>query len=173
MARRVICLTERASWVRDLRLCRARRHGMTMTSQPEREAMMTSNTSQRPVVVVRVDSSDESMKALTWAESYADLLGADLDIVTAWHHPTPYGVGIPMTGWDPEADAMRVVEKAAAELHRLPPERVRLTARQGAAGVVLVGHSNGAAALVVGSRGHNAFTGMVLGSVSAHCTHYA
>ena len=40
---------------------------------------------------------------------------------------------------------------------------------EGTAGQVMVDESKDADLLVVGSRGHGAYTGMLLGSVSAHC----
>jgi len=124
------------------------------------------------MVVVGVDGSDDGNAAIRWAEDYAAATGADLTLVTAWHWPTSYGVPMAWEGWDPAVDAQQVVEKAAAEL-TLPSERVHLKVECGAAADVLVRCSRGAAALVVGTRGHGALAGTLLGSVSSYAVHHA
>jgi nucleotide-binding universal stress UspA family protein len=44
---------------------------------------------------------------------------------------------------------------------------------EGRPAAVLVDESQGADLLVVGSRGHGGFTGLLLGSVSQQCAHHA
>jgi nucleotide-binding universal stress UspA family protein len=126
----------------------------------------------RKNVVVGVDGSGDGNVALRWAEDYAAATGADLTLVTAWHWPTSYGVPMAWAGWDPAVDAQQVVEKAAAGL-TLPPQRVHLRIECGAPGDVLVTCSRDASLLVVGTRGHGAVAGTLLGSVSAYAVHHA
>jgi nucleotide-binding universal stress UspA family protein len=45
--------------------------------------------------------------------------------------------------------------------------------KEGNAAKLLIDHSKDADVLVVGSRGHGGFVGMLLGSVSQHVTAYA
>jgi nucleotide-binding universal stress UspA family protein len=52
------------------------------------------------------------------------------------------------------------------------PAGLRITVVQGNAAHVLIEASRDARMLVVGSRGHGAFAGMVLGSVSQHCVQH-
>jgi nucleotide-binding universal stress UspA family protein len=133
---------------------------------------MGSKDLDRQHVLVGVDGSPCSDIALRWAQRYAEATGADLELVTAWHYPTSYGVAMPLSGWDPEHDANTVIEKAFAQL-TLSADRVHTHVDRGAAADALVRRSADADLLVVGSRGHGGFTGMLLGSVSTHCVHHA
>ena len=58
----------------------------------------------------------------------------------------------------------------AAELAGVEVER---SAVHGAAAPVLLEAARGAAELVVGTRGHGGFMGLLLGSVSQQCAHHA
>lgn len=129
-------------------------------------------TTPSNTVVVGVDGSDCSRAAVRWAEEFARLRGGSLKLVTAWHWPTSYGTPIAFEGFNPQEDAEKVVEAAAADVD-LPIDRIHVHVAQGAAGDVLVRASEGAAALVVGTRGHGAVTGALLGSTSSFCTHHA
>jgi nucleotide-binding universal stress UspA family protein len=77
-------------------------------------------------------------------------------------------------GWDPEQNAKAVVEEAldAAYGEERPAD---LTARvlQGPPAKTLLDASEGAQMLVMGSRGHGGFAGLLLGSVSAVCAEHA
>jgi len=131
---------------------------------------MTNNGTEK--VIVGIDGSPGAMKALQWAERYAEGTGADLTLINAWQWPTTYGVALVLEEWDPEIDARKTLEKARAELH-LPDERVHIQSQRGFAPAVLAAASREADLLVVGSRGHGSLTGALLGSVSSHCVHHA
>jgi hypothetical protein len=53
------------------------------------------------------------------------------------------------------------------------PQPVDLVVRQGGAAAVLIDQSRDADLLVVGSRGHGGFAGLILGSVSTACAEHA
>jgi nucleotide-binding universal stress UspA family protein len=130
-------------------------------------------------IVVGVDGSTSSRAALAWAVRQADMTGAEVDAVIAWHYPVMVG-GVPFApiGALDTADygdfAAKVLSDAVSEIVE-PDGRVKvsLTVRQGIAAQVLLEASDGADLLVVGSRGHGGFTEALLGSVSQACVHHA
>ncbi len=126
-------------------------------------------------IVVGVDGSAPSLGALSWAAAEADATGAVLEAVTTWQWPTGYGWPLPFPeGFDPSADAERALEAALAPVRAGRPTLEIVTrVVEGHPAEVLVDASRGAALLVVGNRGHGAFAGMLLGSVSEHCAAHA
>lgn len=130
-------------------------------------------------IVVGVDGSTEASHALAWAHSEAALRGADLDVVHAWAPPIPVSEASVMV----PVQRDEVYEQAATELvealvsglaaHASRPRSVRARAVRGHPSMVLLDAARGADALVVGSRGHGGFMGLLLGSVSHQCVHHA
>jgi nucleotide-binding universal stress UspA family protein len=132
---------------------------------------MTEQTSVARIVV-GVDGSPESDKAVAWAVGQAHCVGGNLELVSAWTYPTSYGVSITSTGFDPEGEANAVIAKAVANVD-LPLGRITTLVVNESAAPALVKQTAGAALLVVGSRGHGGFENLLLGSVSTHCVHHA
>jgi nucleotide-binding universal stress UspA family protein len=125
-------------------------------------------------IVVGVDGSEPSREALGWTAHYAQTIGANVDAVIAWHYPSGYGMGGVVTDWDPEAEARNVLADSVAAVlgsHR-PPSLTQLV-REGNPAQVLLDESKDARMLVVGSRGHGGFAGLLLGSVSTNCAEHA
>jgi nucleotide-binding universal stress UspA family protein len=122
-------------------------------------------------IVVGVDGSKSSARALSWAVQQAELTGAVLEVVTTWEWPTSYGWGLVIPeGWSPTDDAQKVLDEALGSLAEAHPGvTIRPVIIEGHPAPVLVHESEGADLLVVGSRGHGEFAGMLLGSVSEHC----
>jgi len=126
-------------------------------------------------IVVGVDGSDSSRAALRWAYDEAASHGASLTVVTARHPPPlpqtpPYG-SLPPEGYfdQPRHDALALLDGLTAGLaHTGPDVEVRTVVEEGNPAQVLIEHSAGADPVVVGSRGHGGFAGMLLGSVSHH-----
>ncbi len=127
-------------------------------------------TTDRPIVV-GVDGSESSCRALEWAATQAEVTRTPLDVITTWKWPTSYGWEVPLPdNWDPQIDAQRVLDETIAPTRGGHPDvTLRTVVREGHAAEVLVEASRKAALLVVGSRGHGEFAGRLLGSVSQHC----
>jgi nucleotide-binding universal stress UspA family protein len=94
-----------------------------------------------------------------------------LDVVMTWDWPPSYGWAMPFpTGYDPEESVRKTLDEAVADLRKRYPA-IDITARvlRGHPAPLLVEESTGADVLVVGSRGHGEFAGMLIGSVSEFC----
>lgn len=122
-------------------------------------------------IVVGLDGSEPSRHALHWAAHQAELTGSSLQVVMTWSIPTSLGwpTGYP-EDFDPEQEtsgALRAV--VAEELGEDPPCAVEMVVEESHPGPALVAAARDSDLLVVGSRGHGAFAGMILGSVSEYC----
>jgi nucleotide-binding universal stress UspA family protein len=129
-------------------------------------------------IVVGIDGSDHSQEALRWALAEARLRSASLRVVYAWMLPvyaTGYGFA-PGELIDPVAmsDAAKLqLDKSLKEIGDANGVTLERKAVEGMAAQVLVEEAEGADLLVVGSRGHGGFAGLLLGSVSQQCAHHA
>lgn len=124
-------------------------------------------------IVVGVDGSDSSLKALDWALDEARLRTGQVHILTAWHYPV---IGDAAgRGEDREAfgNAARTIHDAAVKKASEAGVPVTGDVVEGHPADVLVKAAAGADLLVVGSRGHGGFAGMLLGSVSSHAVQHA
>ena len=136
---------------------------------------MAQTGSQTGRIVVGVDGSEPSARALRWAAEQAAVTGQTLEAVIAWEYPVTYGWAPPLPeDFDPESDARRAASvEIAAVLGEEAARTVKVTVVEGHAAQVLLHAAEEADLLVVGSRGHGGFTGLLLGSVSSHCTTHA
>ncbi len=126
-------------------------------------------------VVVGYDGSEPAGDAVDWAAAQAARTGQRLDLVTAWEYPTSWGNVIPLPDdYDPAADAQTLLDPVVERLRVAHPDlAVHAHVVEGHASEVLVEASRHAGLLVVASRGHGTFSGIVLGSVSQHCVTHA
>jgi nucleotide-binding universal stress UspA family protein len=126
-------------------------------------------------IVVGVDGSASSKAALGWAIRQADLTGAMVDAVIAWHYPGEYGYPTPIADdANYEELATKVVtDTIAAVAGPDAPVEIRPRVVEGNPAMVLLRAAAGADLLVVGSRGHGGFVEALLGSVSQHIVHHA
>lgn len=129
-------------------------------------------------VVVGVDGSESSLQALHWAGFLAHSTGSILEAVAVWQPFNAYGwagagwATVP-SDWNPAEDAEKMVVGAIDTVFGAQrPAGLKITVREGSAARVLLEVSSGARMLVVGSRGHGGFAGLLLGSVSAACAEH-
>jgi nucleotide-binding universal stress UspA family protein len=133
------------------------------------------------VIVVGVDHSAGAKAALRFALEEARLRGAMLRVVHAWQYGYIGATGLegayPALGGDikelrdgAETALEETLRESIPETDTVEIERRLVEGRPAA---VLVDESEGADLLVVGSRGHGGFAGLLLGSVSQQCAHHA
>ncbi len=144
-------------------------------SQPPTES--TAGTTEEPQsstppVVAGVDGSPDSERAVDWAFAEAGRLGCRLHLVFA----------LPVLVDDPAAPEVRPTMSAlgheflADAAARRPGDfegEVTKTVIAAPAAPGLVDASTRASMVVVGSRGHGGFAGLIMGSVSQHVARHA
>lgn len=115
-------------------------------------------------VVVGVDGSPESLAAADWAAGEAQVRGLPLRIVHAWLWQ-PLDIPV-LQNRDAEAESARAVLREAEErvTHRHPGLDVRSEILSDTPVAALVAESGRAELLCLGTRGHGALLGFLLGS---------
>jgi nucleotide-binding universal stress UspA family protein len=141
---------------------------MTAPVQAITTADVQVDTSHR--IVAGIDGSSASILALEWAANQAEFTNSSLEVVAAWEWPTSYGWSFIPDGYDPAGDLEKILEPVLATLRTTHPDII-VTSKivEGHPAPVLINESIGADLLVVGSRGHGEFAGMLIGSTSEHC----
>lgn len=134
-------------------------------------------------IVVGLDGSAESLQALRWSLDEARHRQTTVLAVYVWQFPvaaswaSPYLIAGPSELPEIDADELRRQAKArlAGFVAQVDPAGVQVEQK------VVEGHpaeelsivAKDAELLVVGSRGHGGFSGLLLGSVSQACLHHA
>ena len=125
-------------------------------------------------IVVGVDGSAPSQRALDWAVAEAQRTGDSLHLVTAWMFPMALGYAFTSTVHEVEQNAQKVIDAATAHVAEIAPDvTVSGETSEQLPAPALVAAAKGADLLVVGSRGLGGFEGLLLGSVSQYCTRHA
>jgi nucleotide-binding universal stress UspA family protein len=129
-------------------------------------------------IVVGIDGSEGSLRALSWAGREARLRGATLEVVAVWTYPIPVLL-FPAAPAFPEVETLAnethdlidgALDKVAEDVAGVSIER---RAIEGSAPAVLLDRAKDADLLVLGSRGLGGFGGLLLGSVSQQCAQHA
>jgi nucleotide-binding universal stress UspA family protein len=124
-----------------------------------------------PVIVVGVDGSPSSQRAVRWASQQAKLTGATLRAVSSWRWPN-YITRVP-PGVDLAGDTRRTLDEVL-EVALAGSEDLSVTRHviEGPPGPALLTQAQDASLLVVGAQGRAAFPGMLLGSVAEYCVRH-
>ncbi|MFE9302326.1 universal stress protein [Streptomyces sp. NPDC006856] len=128
-------------------------------------------------IVVGVDGSDSSIKALHWAVRQAELTGATVEAVNSWEYPATSWASM-MPGMPEDFDPQAL---ATVSLNEALEEALGASGAAAVSKIVVIGNpaqalldrAQGADLLVVGARGHTGFKATLLGSVSLHVTQHA
>jgi nucleotide-binding universal stress UspA family protein len=129
-------------------------------------------------IVVGVDGSGGSIRALAWALEEALHRGAHVEVVHTWQLPY-IGVeavmaSVALREGDFEVAASALLDVTIAQVGPLPlGVQVERVVVHGPAAQVLKERAKDADLLVVGSRGRGGFAGLLLGAVSQQCAQHA
>ena len=122
-----------------------------------------------PRVVVGIDGSEGSMRALEWAAGEAGRTGAVLEAHASY---SPGYVFI--AAHEVQESLQQLIDQAADRVAQIAPGvQFKGLTHEETAAKVLIEASEGADLLVVGSRGLGGFSGLLLGSVSHQCSLHA
>jgi len=128
-------------------------------------------------LVVGLDTSEGSRRALRWALQESVLSGASVHAVHGWQisEPAPDDAGL-LDGPVFTGPTRSLLESIVADESRDRPASlapVTLDAQSSNPGELLVDRAVGADLLVVGAREHRGLVQLLVGSVSQHCLHHS
>lgn len=126
-------------------------------------------------IVVGVDGSKQSTAALEWALDEGHLREAEVEVILAYgNFPDLSVVAVLSAESEMAAQAEELLRKMVEPLAvGRPGAKVSMRTVQGPPAEKLIAAAAGADLLVIGSRGHGGFAGLLLGSVSQQCVHHA
>jgi nucleotide-binding universal stress UspA family protein len=133
-----------------------------------------------PGIIVGVDGSEVSRRALDWAVREAGLRGAALTVLAVHQVASNYWTGSPehYPADQPVTEVMRraaeeAVQKAVSQAGEPAPASVTVRAVSGLPAQELVGASSDADLVVVGSNSGGGLSQMLLGSVTNRVVNHA
>jgi nucleotide-binding universal stress UspA family protein len=133
-----------------------------------------------PGIVVGVDGSPNSERALDWAMRQAAAVHAPLTVIAVHEVPKSYWGNIPVIGPadEPVLENLRqaaeeLTQRAASRLGDAGPVSVKVQAVSGFVVKELVDASQDADLVVLGARGGSAFARVVMGSVSSEVVQHS
>ncbi len=133
-----------------------------------------------PGIIVGIDGSDHSVKALEWAIKEAAIQHSPVTVLTVHLVPMSGWTGNPITLPADAADlekarqtADELILKVTSQLGDAQPASIKVSAVNGFPAQELIEASRDADLVVVGSRGSGGFAKLMMGSVSSQVVHHA
>jgi nucleotide-binding universal stress UspA family protein len=128
-------------------------------------------------IVVGIDGSEGSKKALRWAVAEAQLRSAAIEVIHVWNF-SPLVDPIGGIAYVPMDDLLESAQAVAANTVKsvadiLGDTHITTTVKQGSASQALLKAAEDAGLLVVGRRGHGGFIGLLIGSTAEQVAHHA
>jgi nucleotide-binding universal stress UspA family protein len=133
--------------------------------------MVTSETAGK--ILVGVDGSDASRRALAWALAEAYLRGVGCVLVHAWDFGLAASSPAPGNALEVLVDDANTLLDRDLAFARTSDVPVKGILVYGSASAALIDASADALMLVVGTRGRGGLASALLGSVSSACVHHA
>ncbi|WP_192827612.1 universal stress protein [Mycolicibacterium aromaticivorans] len=128
-------------------------------------------------IVVGIDGSPASVKALRWAVEEARLRGATVRAVYAWSFPFRDGEIAHLAAEAAHDALQQEAEQSAQNAVRqalgADADAIECVVTEDSPAQALTQAARDADLLVVGSRGRGGFAGLLLGSVSSQCAQHA
>lgn len=128
-------------------------------------------------IVLGVDGSALSAKAIAHAFEIADKAGAPLTAVHTWTEQSTltYGEGSRFTDWEAyqEHRTAELAESLAGYREKHPDVEISYSVERGKPDVMLLEHSAHAQLVVVGSHGRSTIASALLGSTSQNLIHHS
>ena len=125
-----------------------------------------------PGIIVGIDGSGHSRKALEWAIKEAAAHHSPLTVVTVHQAAAGYPGDVALTEKATEA-ARAEIEQVLAGLGETRPPSITVKAVNGFPVEVLIDAGKDADMIVLGSRGTGGFARLMLGSTASQVAHYA
>lgn len=128
--------------------------------------------------MVGVDGSSHSLTALRWALDEGVLRHVGVHVVLSWAMPPVLGMALVLPS-EEDVDAgargelATIVAEHGGAAGRPADSPVTSAVMEGSPARELLAASEKASLLVVGTRGHGGFAGLLLGSVSQQCAAHA
>jgi nucleotide-binding universal stress UspA family protein len=126
-----------------------------------------------PGIIVGVDGSGHSQRALEWAMKEAAIRHAPLTVLAVHEAVAGFSGSVSVYTDDPERAVQAETDKALAGLQGPHPESVTVTAVHGFPVEEIIKAGRDADMIVLGSRGAGGFTRLMMGSTAGQVAHHA